>query len=149
MRTQIHFYWLCWIFIVCIASMNNSKSMISKLIIQNSNLGNCFEIDLMWMSQNLTSWEVNTDSGDKSVPSGNSPWPEPMLHQFCNWFKIQLYFPMNNWSNFQRFALWFFFILTNFKYFSWNSMTFPWHWSRSVFQWYFKSCENHEQMDFR
>ena len=35
-----------------------------------------------------------------------------------------------------------FFIFTNFKNFSWNSMIFPWSWNRSEFQWFFKSCGN-------
>ena len=50
-------------------------------------------------------------------------------------------FFMSNWSNIQ----WFFhdfFIFTNFKSFSWNSMIFPWSWNRSEFQWFFKSCRS-------
>ena len=50
-------------------------------------------------------------------------------------------FSMSNWSKIQ----WFFhdfFIFTNFKNFSWNSMIFPWSWNRSEFQWIFKSCGN-------
>ena len=46
-----------------------------------------------------------------------------------NWFKIQWFF--HDFFNF-----------TNFKNFSWNSMTFPWSWNRSEFQWFFKSCGN-------
>ena len=50
-------------------------------------------------------------------------------------------FSMSNWSKIQ----WFFhdfFIFTNFKNFSSNSMIFPWSWNRSEFQWFFKSCGN-------
>ena len=50
-------------------------------------------------------------------------------------------FSMSHWSKIQ----WFFhdfFIFTNFKNFSWNSMIFPWSWNRSEFQWFFKSCGN-------
>ena len=50
-------------------------------------------------------------------------------------------FSMSHWSQIQ----WFFhdfFIFTDFKNFSWNSMIFPWSWNRSEFQWFFKSCEN-------
>ena len=50
-------------------------------------------------------------------------------------------FSMSKWSEIQ----WFFhdfFIFTNFKHFSWNSMIFPWSWNRSEFQWFFKSCGN-------
>ena len=52
-------------------------------------------------------------------------------------------FSMSNWSEIQ----WFFhdfFIFTNFKNLSWNSMIFPWSWNRSEFQWFFKSCGNPE-----
>ena len=50
------------------------------------------------MPQNITKWEVNIDLGDRSVLSGNRPLPEPLLHKFCNLFKIKFsYFPKNNW----------------------------------------------------
>ena len=53
------------------------------------------------------------------------------FNDFCmsDWSKIQWYFHD-------------FFILTNFKNFSWNSMIFPWSGKRSEFQWFFKSCGN-------
>ena len=50
-------------------------------------------------------------------------------------------FSMSNWSKIQWF-FYDFFILTNFKNFSSNSMIFPWSWNRSEFQWFFKSCGN-------
>ena len=37
----------------------------------------------------------------------------------------------------------YFFLLTNFKHFWWNSIIFfPWSWSRYKFRWFFKSCWN-------
>ena len=50
-------------------------------------------------------------------------------------------FSMSNWSKIQ-WVFHDFFIFTNFKNISWNSMIFPWSWNRSEFQWFFKSCGN-------
>ena len=52
-------------------------------------------------------------------------------------------FPWVTGPKFNDFSM-IFFIFTNFKNFSWNSMIFPWSWNRSEFQWFFKSCGNPE-----
>ena len=54
-------------------------------------------------------------------------------------------FSMSDWSKIQ-WCFHDFVILTNFKKFSWNSMIFQWSWSRSEFQWFFKSCGNPEDV---
>ena len=41
---------------------SNSKSIIFKLVIQNSNWGTCCKIALRWMTHNLIKWEVSMDS---------------------------------------------------------------------------------------
>ena len=36
----------------------------------------------MWMAQDLSGDEINIDSGNGLVSSGNKPLPEPMLTKF-------------------------------------------------------------------
>ena len=60
---------------------------------------------------------------------------------FCIWFKIQWAFHERLIQISMIFPL-YFFILTNFKYFSWSSMIFPYSSCRSEFQWFFKSCRD-------
>ena len=54
----------------------NIREVISKLTLMNGGSGISYEIVLRWMPQDLTGL----------VPSGNKPFPEPMLTQiYVKW----------------------------------------------------------------
>ena len=58
-----------------------SKSIISKLIIQNKRLGSHCEIALKWMPDNLIYEKPNSGLGNGLVPSGSKSLTELMLIQ--------------------------------------------------------------------